>query len=187
MQDNFPKKAKDIAKVTQKRSDDPKRLFFTKVSPIENFKHPIGFDLLLRHVEENRGMVKCDEILADGTRREMLLENGRPVKRVMIELMGKSIRWTVENGRIKWRNELSFIKHRIDRGDRLDMEQFALLCTLKSAFYPCRIHPVRFLPLHMEPERLYEANISTLTNIYTKSAWNKPDDTPANSEMPAER
>ena len=186
MQDNFPKKVGKLVKVAQDQREDPKRLFFTKISSVENFKHPIGFDLLLRYIEENRGMVKFEKTLEGGTQGDMLLENGRPVRRVMIELMCKSIRWTVENGRIGWRNELSFIKNRIERGDRLDMEQLALLCTLKTAFYPCRVHPVRFLSLHMEPEQLYEMNRSSLMNIYTKSAWNKPDDVIKNDAPPAE-
>ena len=185
MQDNFPRKVKKEVNAAQKQSNDPKRLFFTKVSPIENFTHPIGFDLLLRYIEKNRGMVKYS-VIENNVLHDVLLENGRPVKRVMIELMGKSIRWTVENGKIGWRNELSFIKNRIERGDRLDMEQLALLCTLKAAFYPYRVHPVRFLSMHIEPERLYEINKSSLMSIYTKSAWNKPDDAINNDAPPAE-
>ena len=145
---------KEIQKPEQQKQDKPE--LYSKIEESDKYKYSAGYEYLLIEIEKNRGVFD----------KELILPNGAKAERVFMAMTGRGIRWCMQNGYVGWMHTIRSMKKRMDRDDKIDIEHFALLHTLKSVLLPYRTHPLTFRNCSSNPKDLYDANLNRLNFMY---------------------
>ena len=149
------KAQKEKPKIEPKKEEVPE--LYTKIEESNQYKYPAGYEYLLTTIEKTKGFVPNDF---------SYVANHATPERTLTTMIGRSMRWCIQHGHPEWMPRLRSIRKRVDNNDRIDLEQFALLHTMKAVLLPYQRHPLTFRNCYMEPSALYEYNLEKLKFKY---------------------
>ena len=148
----------------QPKKDEPKRevpkenkpQLYSKIEESEKYRYSTGYEYLLVELEKNKGIID----------KNLALQNGLNAERVFMAMTGRSIRWCMQNGYVEWMRKIRIMKKRVDKNDKIDLEHFALLHTMRAVLLPYRRHPLTFRNPQAGPSDLFKMNLERLNFIY---------------------